>query len=75
MNILGPLPMGAYQNKYLIVAMEYFTKWIKAEALTKITTYNTLYFYKQNMLTQFGVYQALVTKNGTQFKDRKFKIS
>jgi len=30
-NILGPFPLVVKQMKYLVVAIEYFTKWIEAE--------------------------------------------
>jgi len=32
-DILGPFPLAIRQMKYLVVAMEYFTKWIKAEPI------------------------------------------
>ncbi|MCI38555.1 gypsy retrotransposon integrase-like protein [Trifolium medium] len=37
MDILGSFPTASGQNKYLIVAVEYFTKWIEAEPRTKIS--------------------------------------
>jgi len=37
MDILGPFPLGRGQTKFMIIAMDYFTKWIEAKALTKIT--------------------------------------
>ena len=73
MDILGPFVQGTYQNKFLITAVNYFTKWIEAEALAKITSHNILRFYKRNMLARFGIPQALVTDNGTQFTDQGFQ--
>jgi len=32
-DILGPFPLAIRQMKYLIVAIEYFTKWIEAESV------------------------------------------
>ena len=46
MDILGPFVQGTYQNKFLVVAVDYFTKWIEAEALAKISSHNILSFYK-----------------------------
>src|SRR3954465_11154725 len=73
MDLLGPFPVGSYQNKYLVVAVDYFTKCIEVEALAKITSQNVLRFYKRNILARFGVPQAIITDNGTQFTDRKFQ--
>ncbi|XP_014499255.1 uncharacterized protein LOC106760320 [Vigna radiata var. radiata] len=41
MDIAGPLPIGSGQRKYLLVAVDYFTKWIEAEALATITARKT----------------------------------
>src|ERR1044072_5856845 len=73
LNILGPFVLGAYQNKYLIVGVDYFTKWIEAEALAKITAQHILRFYKRNILVWFGILQAIVTDNRTQFTDINFQ--
>ncbi|GKA70692.1 reverse transcriptase domain-containing protein [Tanacetum coccineum] len=37
MDIVGPLPEAPGKIKYLIVAVDYFTKWIEAKAVTSIT--------------------------------------
>jgi len=37
MDILGPFPKAIGQCKYLFIAVDYFTKGIKAEAVTSIT--------------------------------------
>jgi len=38
MDILGPLPKALGVVKYLLVAIDYFTKWIEARPLQEITT-------------------------------------
>jgi len=37
MDILGPFSPGNGQVKFLIVAVDYFIKWIEAKPLTTIT--------------------------------------
>ena len=32
MDIVGPLPVAAAQKKFLLVAIDYFSKWVEAEA-------------------------------------------
>lgn len=73
MDILGPFPDGSYQNKYLIVIVDYFTKWIEAEALVKVILHNILRFYKRNVITRFGVPQSKVTDHNTQFTNIKLQ--
>nr|GEW93075.1 hypothetical protein [Tanacetum cinerariifolium] len=36
-NMAGPFPKGPGKVKFLIVAMDYFTKWIEAKAVATIT--------------------------------------
>ena len=36
-DIMGPFPPAVHQKKWMIVAVEYFTKWVEAEALTDIS--------------------------------------
>ena len=38
-DILGPFPFAIRQMKYLVVAIEYFTKWIEAEPVAQITAH------------------------------------
>jgi hypothetical protein len=72
MDIVGPLPKATGERKYLLVATDYFTKWIEAEPLAKITEKNVERFVWQNIITRFGIPYAIVSDNGTQFQD-KFK--
>ena len=37
LDILGPLPLGKGQCKFIIVVVDYFTKWAEAEPLATIT--------------------------------------
>ncbi|GAU50120.1 hypothetical protein TSUD_192410 [Trifolium subterraneum] len=73
MDILGPFPTAARQVKYLIVAVDYFTKWIEAEPLAKISASNILRFFKRDVLARFGIPRVVVTDNGTQFTNKKFQ--
>ncbi|XP_012844975.1 PREDICTED: uncharacterized protein LOC105965010 [Erythranthe guttata] len=36
-DLVGPFTMAIRRKKYLIVAVDYFTKWVEAEALSRIT--------------------------------------
>jgi len=53
--------------KYLIVAIEYFTKWIEAEPVAQITSHKVQHFVWKNIVCRFGVLRRLISDNGTQF--------
>ncbi|KAL0455738.1 UNVERIFIED_CONTAM: hypothetical protein Slati_0913000 [Sesamum latifolium] len=65
MDIVGKLPRATGQREYLIVAVDYFTKWVGAEPLAKISEKEVIKFIWQNLICQFGIPRALVTDNGT----------
>lgn len=43
--MLGPYPIAPKQLKFLVVVVDYFTKWIEAEPLSKITIERIVKFY------------------------------
>nr|KYP40281.1 Pol polyprotein [Cajanus cajan] len=71
MDIFGPFPLAKGQCKFLLVAVDYFTKWIEAEPLATITANNVQKFLWKNVITRFGISHAIITDNGLQFVDQK----
>nr|KYP38265.1 Gypsy retrotransposon integrase-like protein 1 [Cajanus cajan] len=70
-DILGPFPVAKGQCKFLIVAVDLFSKWIEAEPLACISAHQVQKFLWRNIITRFGVPHTLVTDNGLQFTDQK----
>ncbi|XP_025692656.1 uncharacterized protein [Arachis hypogaea] len=52
-DLLGPFPVGPGQVKYLIVAIDYYTKWIEAEPLASISSSNCRKFMWRQVITRF----------------------
>ncbi|GJU17356.1 retrovirus-related pol polyprotein from transposon TNT 1-94 [Tanacetum coccineum] len=72
-DIAGPFPEGPGKVKFLIVAMDYFTKWIKAKAVSTITGNQVKKFVWDNIVCRFGLPGEIVSDNGKQFSDNPFK--
>ena len=53
--------------------MDYFTKWAKAEPLATITEQKVCNFVWHFIICRFGILKALVSDNGKQFDNLKFK--
>ncbi|XP_016172235.1 uncharacterized protein K02A2.6-like [Arachis ipaensis] len=72
-DLLGPLPPEPGQVKYLIVAIDYYTKWVEAEPLASISAANCQKFMWKQVVTRFGIPETVISDNGTKFTDKKFK--
>jgi hypothetical protein len=55
MDLVGPLPPSQEGNKFAIVVVEYFTRWIEAKLLAIITSETVKKFFWQNIVCRFGV--------------------
>ncbi|XP_026378930.1 uncharacterized protein LOC113273423 [Papaver somniferum] len=65
-DIVGPLRVGTGQRKYLIMATDYFTKWVKASALRHIRDHDVFKFLFEHIICRFGILAAIVSDNGAQ---------
>jgi ribonuclease HI len=73
LDLLGPLPPAQGNLRYVVVAVEYFSKWIEANPLATITSATVQKFLWQNIVCRFGVPKAITVDNGTQFDAETFK--
>ena len=63
-NIVGPLSQGKRQVKFLLVAIDYFTKWVEVEVLPTITNAKIQNFVWKNIVCKFGIPQMIISENG-----------
>ena len=70
---MGPLPRGKKQVKFLVVVIDYFTKWVEAKPLIVITKTKIQHFVWKNLVCQFGIPRIIISDNGRQFDNKKFK--
>ncbi|KAL2250069.1 UNVERIFIED_CONTAM: Gag-Pol polyprotein [Sesamum indicum] len=70
-DIVGLFPPAQAQKKFIIVVVEYFSKWVEAEAIAEIFEREAINFIWKNIICRFGVPRILISDNGTQFQGRK----
>ncbi|XP_026431941.1 uncharacterized protein LOC113329190 [Papaver somniferum] len=73
LDIVGPFPMAPGGVKYLLVAKDYFTKWVEAVALVKTEAVHVRKFIWENIVCRFGVPAMIVSDNGKQFDSETIK--
>ena len=66
-DIVGPFPLATGGRKFLLVAIDYFTKWIEAEPLAKITEAKVKDFIWKFIVCRFGLPRTIISDNGKQF--------
>ena len=67
------MPQGKGQVKFLIVTIDYFTKWVEAEALATITEARIRSFVWKNIICRFGIPMTIISDNGWQFDNQGFR--
>ncbi|GKA20389.1 reverse transcriptase domain-containing protein [Tanacetum coccineum] len=63
-NIPESFPKGPAKVKFLIVAVDYFTKWIKAKPVATITDNQVKKFVWDNIVCRFGLPREIIADNG-----------
>ena len=67
LDIVGPLPFAPAQKRYILVATDYFSKWVEAESYALIKDKDVIKFIWKNLICRYGLPQTLITDNGSQF--------
>ena len=72
-DIIGKLPLAQGNYQYVVVAVEYFTKWIEAKPVANMSSFTMKKFLWQNIICRFGVPRHIIVDNGTQFDSQDFR--
>ena len=70
---MGPFPTVVRQLKFLVVGIDYFTKWMEAEALATIIEKNVWSFVWRSIICRYRIPRVLVSDNGKQFDNESFR--
>ncbi|XP_042041716.1 uncharacterized protein LOC121787134, partial [Salvia splendens] len=69
MDFMGPFP-SSYGNTYILVAVDYVSKWIEAKATTSCEAVEVAKFLRSNIFNRYGIPRAVISDQGTHFKNR-----
>jgi hypothetical protein len=69
-DYVGPLPKTEKNNRYIIVAMDYFTKWPEAKAVPVATAEETINFLYEEIICRHGCPQRILSDRGTHFNNK-----
>ncbi|GAA0163585.1 hypothetical protein LIER_19414 [Lithospermum erythrorhizon] len=63
---MGSFPKAKGSLEYVVVAVDYFSKWVEAAPLKKIGNDSIVKFLWKDVITRFGVPRILISHNGLQ---------
>ncbi|KAM2633693.1 hypothetical protein EV1_024280 [Malus domestica] len=66
-------PASSKGHTFIIVATDYFTKWVEASAVKTITSAAVKHFIETKILHRFGVPETIVTDRGPSFISKEVK--
>jgi len=69
-DIKGPLPVTSSKNRYIIVAMDYFSKWPEAKAVPNMKADTVAKFIYEEIICRHGVPQEILSDRGTSFVNK-----
>jgi len=72
MDILGPFPTSFAGNKYLLVVIDCFIRWVKAFPLKNFRAKTVAEIFVNQVVSRFGVPSELHTDQGRNFDSRFF---
>ncbi|OLY81552.1 Pol polyprotein, partial [Smittium mucronatum] len=68
LDAIGPInPVSNSKNRYILTAVDYFTKWPIAKAVENIQTSTVINFIVTEVVQEFGVPHQLITDRGSNF--------
>jgi len=65
-DFVGPFP-SSYSNEYILVAVDYVSKWVEVVASPKADNKTVVKFLKKNIFTRFGTSRVLISDGGSHF--------
>ncbi|XP_022019209.1 uncharacterized protein LOC110919244 [Helianthus annuus] len=66
-DMVGPFLEAPGAVKFIIVAVDYFTKWVETKALASTSAMMVRKFIWEHIICRFGLPLKIVTDNGTNF--------
>jgi len=67
MDAAGPLPETKAGNKYILVAIDHYSKWCEAKAVADHSARMATRFLEDDLICRYGVPGFILTHNGGEW--------
>ncbi|XP_038678394.1 uncharacterized protein LOC119979838, partial [Tripterygium wilfordii] len=74
LDVIGPIePKASNGHRFILVAIDYFTKWVEAASYSNVTSGVVVRFLRKEIVCRYGVPERIITDNGTNFNSKMVK--
>ncbi|XP_075107023.1 uncharacterized protein LOC142180005 [Nicotiana tabacum] len=78
MDVIGPIePAASNMHPFILVVIDYFTKWVKTSTYKAVTKKVLADFVRNNIVCRFGILESIITDNAANLMREiceKFRI-
>ena len=69
-DMIGEIkPTASNGHRFILVSIDYFTKWVEAASFASVTKNVVARFIKQNLICRYGVPDRIITDNDTNLNN------
>jgi len=70
-DIIGAIePKASNSHRFILGAINYFTKWVEAASYTNVTRSVVVRFIKRELICRYGLPRKIITDNGTNLNNK-----
>ena len=62
-------PTASNRHHFILVAIDYFTKWVEAASFDSVTKNVVARFIKHNLICRYGIPERIIINNGTNLNN------
>nr|XP_004250668.1 uncharacterized protein LOC101267478 [Solanum lycopersicum] len=74
MDVIGPIePVASNDHRFILVAIDYFMKWVEDASYKVVTKKVLIDFVRNNLICHFGVRESLIMDNGANINSHLMK--
>ena len=75
MDIIGKIhPTASNGHEFILIAIDYFTKWVEAASYKVLNSKKVAQFIQTNIIYRYGVPHEIISDNGLHFKGETRKL-
>jgi len=70
-DVIGAIkPKAANGHRFILVVIDYFTKWVEAASYASVTRSVAVRFIKREIICMYGLPGKIITDNGTNLNNK-----